>query len=586
MKKRIIAFLLTMTMLLSAFNTGMVVFSVETNTDVIITVLDSNGKNIDNSDLSVSVTCAYRRSMFGSIRTENRPVTSFGEGVFGYDYSKQNNIQYYTVNVTLTADGRTYTASEQVAKNANSVVITLDEYVQGDEWAIFDVYYIADGHFPDSFYGYGDSKDYGPAGDDTPLLRINVNITQLRSAEYSDVVLYQQNFINTDPDTYAKNIGNAYHFIPAKISDNSNKEKAYIENVGYANAFWTAVKECMDEESKKAFEATGLFKNYIVYCLKNQGTASNPDNHADGILVADVTGDVIRPIDPPVYVIEMYDHKGSIFGGYTNDETTINDKDKTTSMTHVLDAYNKHFNQQIEWTDNNNGVWSGSYHITETNGKKYRYDLQITQTDIASTNFTSASGVKYKKMTDTYYLATFKPEIVKVEQVAYIVNYTDGVEDFVFNDQVNSLERGEPVVAFEGETYRENYIFLGWTLEGGDGTVLSQEEVLKKYNSVNSDLTFVAVYMVAPTKHHGTVEVILDGYYDTSTATATGQRIDVTTVKGDNVSLYVKSDDTDYIKLERTAKGVYSAQLLNGDYTRRSPSATIRIAVCLYSARY
>ena len=48
MKKRIIAFLLTITMLLSAFNTGMVVFSVETDTDVTITVLDSNGKNIDN----------------------------------------------------------------------------------------------------------------------------------------------------------------------------------------------------------------------------------------------------------------------------------------------------------------------------------------------------------------------------------------------------------------------------------------------------------------------------------------------------------------------------------------------------------
>jgi hypothetical protein len=48
MKKRIIAFLLTITMLLSAFNTGMVVFSVEANTDVTITVLDSNGKNIDN----------------------------------------------------------------------------------------------------------------------------------------------------------------------------------------------------------------------------------------------------------------------------------------------------------------------------------------------------------------------------------------------------------------------------------------------------------------------------------------------------------------------------------------------------------
>lgn len=556
MKKRIIAFLLTITLLLSAFNTGMVVFSVEANTDVAITVIDSNGKNIDNSALSVTVTCTYRRSYYGATRTENRTVTSFGDGVFGYDYSSQNYIQYYTVNVNLKDGDRTYTASEQVAKNADSVVITLEDYVQGDRWERFDVYYIADGHFPNSFYGYGAPEDYGPAGDDTPLLSINVNVTQLRSAEYSDVVLYQEN------------VSNAYHFIPAKISDNDNKDAAYLENVGYAKSFWDAVVECMDEESVDAFKATGLFNHYIVYCLKNQGSASRPDNHADGILVADITeGGDVRPIDPPVYVIEMYDHEGNIFGGYTDDEATIADKNKATSMTNVLDAYKKHFNQEITWTDNNNGVWTGSYYITETNGKKYRYDLQITQTDISSTNFTSASGVKYKKKTDTYYLATFKPETVKIEQVAYIVTYTDGVKDFVFNDQVNPLNRGDRVVAFEGNTDRPNYKFIGWTLEGGDGTILSQDDISEKYTSVSSDLTFVAVYAVAPTKYHGTVEVILDGYYDTNTATATGERIDITTVKGNNISLYVKADETDYIKLERTTDtGVYSAQLLNGDY--------------------
>ena len=181
MKKRIIAFLLTITLLLSVFNTGIVVSSAEVDTDVVITVLDSNGNNIDNSALSVSVTCTYRRGVFGTTRTENRTVTNFGGGVFGYDYSSQSNIQYYTINATLKDGSRTYTASEQVAKNADSVVITLSDYVQEDTWETFDVYYIADGHFPESFYGYGEQEDYGPAGDDTPLLRINVNITRFYS---------------------------------------------------------------------------------------------------------------------------------------------------------------------------------------------------------------------------------------------------------------------------------------------------------------------------------------------------------------------------------------------------------------------
>ena len=567
MKKRIIAFLLTITLLLSVFNTGIVVSSAEVDTDVVITVLDSNGNNIDNSALSVSVTCTYRRGVFGT-RTENRTVTNFGGGVFGYDYSKQSNIQYYTINATLKDGSRTYTASEQVAKNADSVVITLSDYVQEDTWETFDVYYIADGHFPESFYGYGEQEDYGPSGDDKPLLRINVNITQLRSEKYADAVLYQQNFINTDPDTYDKNIGNAYHFIPAKTSDNNDPDEAYKENVLYANKFWKAVKDCMDGESIKAFEATGLFDHYVIYCLKNQGTASSPDNHADGILVSEITDEGVTPIVPPVYVIEMYDHSNQIFGGYTNDEVTI--ESNPVSMDQVLDAYKTHFNQDIEWKHEffeGKDIWRGSYTITEANGRKYRYDVKITQDEIKANGFTSSNGVKYNKMTDTYFLAAFRSETERVVQVAYILTYTDGVSDKVFYDQVTPLEENQPAVRFEGETDRENYIFQGWTLEGGDGTVLSQQEILDKYKSVNSDLTFVAVYQVAPSKYTGTVEVILDGYYYTSDATATGTKIDITTIKGANTSIYVKADGTDYIKLERTATGVYSAELLNGDYS-------------------
>lgn len=567
MKKRIIAILLTVTMLLSVFNSGMVVFSAGASTDVKITVLDSNGNNVANDALKVTVTCAYRSSNFGSIRTENRPVTNFGDGVFGYDYSSQSNVQYYLVNATLSDGGRTYTESQYISKYVDSVILTLDEYVEADEWQRFDVYYIADGRFPESFYGYGDAERYGPAGDDTPLLSINVNITKLRSSKYSGVVLYQQNVINTDPDTYDKNIGNTYHFIPAKISDNPDTEQAYIENINYAKAFWDAVVECMDEESVDAFKATGLFNHYIVYCLKNQGSVANPDNHADGILVSDITeGGEIVPIDPPVYVIEMYDYEDKIFAGYTNDEKTIA-SNPISMEKDILDAYKKHFDQEITWTDKGNGVWEGTY-ITEENGRKYQYTLEIIQMNAANANVlpSGENGIAYEKKTDTYYLAAFQSKEVKVEQVGYILTYTDGVKDIVFYDQVTPLKKGDKVVAFEGKTDRKDHKFIGWTLEGGDGTVLSQDEILAKYTSVNRDLTFVAVYEVAPSKYKGTVEVILDGYYYTNTATATGTKIDITTVKGDGVSLYVKANDTDYIKLEKTDTGVYSAQLLNGDY--------------------
>ena len=574
MKKRFLAILLVICMMITTVPMGTVVSTAEgTQSDVTITVLDKEGKNITdsylnsaNANLTVSVTHFYG-TYFNSSQAVT--VTNYGDGVYGYNSSQYNktNTKYYQIRASLTVDGKTYSATSQVAKNATSVVVTLKDFVQENKWARFDVYYIADGHFPENFYGYGEPEDYGPAGDDTPLLSINVDITKLQSDKYADRVLYQQNIKNDDPNTYDKNIGNAYHFIPAKISQNENEEERYKENIGYATEFWNAVKECMDEESVKAFEATGLYDTYIVYCLKNQGSAANPDNHADGIL----------SVKPPVYVIEMYDHDGKIFGGFTNDVDTIISNPKT--LQDVKDAYNAHFDQQIDWhEDTVSGVWKGSYIINE-NGRNYRYNLQIIQINDALANdytsfTTSDSGdkeyhIKYQKKTDTYYLAAFQSsKIGNPERVDFTVTYTDGVEDRVFNDQVTSVNRGASAVPFDesiGSTDRENHTFLGWTLEGGDGTLLSQQDILNKYTSVTQDLTFVAIYMVTP-KYEGTVEVILDGYYDSATATATGQKIDITDVLGENISLYVSTDGTEYIPLVRNDKGVYSATLENGNY--------------------
>ena len=228
----------------------------------------------------------------------------------------------------------------------------------------------------------------------------------------------------------------------------------------------------------------------------------------------------------------------------------------------------KHFNQKITWKDEGNGVWSGSY-ITTENGRNYQYNLQIVQTNIAEANkddgYTSKANIRYQKKTNTYYLAAFQSKTQSVERVDYTITYTDGVKDRVFDDQVTSVNKGASVVAFDGSTDRENYIFLGWSLEGGDGTLLSQDDILNKYTNVTQDLTFVAIYMINP-KYTGTVEVILDGYYDSATATATGEKIDITDVIGEDISLYVSADGVEFIPLVRNDKGVYSAELLNGNY--------------------
>ena len=541
MKKRLFAVILAITMLLAVIPMGTAVAAGAD--DVTITVFDENGNNITEEGLSVKVTHVY-----GSIfnRTQNVSVTNNGGGVYVFDGSKydRSDTKYYTVTASLTADGRTYTATQQIAKSANSVVLTLEDFVQGENWVEFGIYYIADGHFPDSFYYWGDAADYGPAGDDTPLLTINVNVTKLKECEG---VLYQEN------------VTNAYHFVPDGQSESNDPEIEYQENLAYATKFWEQVKLCMDEESIEAFEATGLYDTFIGYCLKNQGSAANPDNHCDGIL----------SVKPPVYVIEMYDHNKEIFGAYTNDIETIVSEPIPMwgeELPAVLLAYNKHFNQDIDWVNNGSGVWTGSYNTTE-NGRNYKYNLKIEQINIKDADdFTSSTGIKYQKKTNTYYLAAFQSETQSKELVDCFVTYTDGVKDFVFNDQKASLDKGEKVVPFTGSTNRENFIFEGWVLEGGDGTILSQQDILNTYTSVTEDLTFVAVYSVAPSKYTGTIKVILNGTYDSVTGTATGKLVDITTVLNSKTSLCVSADGVEFIPLNRTATGTYTAELLNGTY--------------------
>lgn len=539
MRRRLIAFLLAVCTMLAIVPETAIAAGEK---DVTIAVVDVNGNNITEGKLSVKVTRVYGPT---SNRTQNVKVTDSGNGVFVFTDNKKDT-KYYTVTATLVVDGRTYTSSQRVNYGVNSAVLTLEDYVEADQWATFDIYYIADGHFPDSFYGAADEKDYGPAGDDTPLLSINVNITALKKLPG---VLYQEN------------VGNAYHFIPERPAGH-DEVYTFEENLQYSKIFWEQVKTCMDEESIAAFEATGLYDTFVGYCLKNQGTAASPDNHGDGIL----------SVTPPVYVIEMYDHHKEIFGGYTNDQETITSRpvplygDKEPA---VLLAYNKHFKQDIEWhkDEDDFGTWVGSY-ITIENGRKYQYNLAIKQINAQAAvgGFTSGSGIKYEKKTDTYYLAAFQSETQSVELIDCIVTYSDGANGRVFNDHKTALDKGASVVPFNGSTDRENFIFLGWTLEGGDGTLLTQQDILDTYTTVTEDLTFVAVYTVAPAKHAGTVQVILNGNYDSVTATASGQLVDITTVLNGNISLYVSADGVDFIPLTHKSTGVYSAELVNGTY--------------------
>ncbi len=531
MVKKCLALLLTVIMVCSMIPST--VFA-KAGDVVTITVVDQNGNLLQDAVLSVS---RVYLTVGNNRRTQTVQVTNNGDGTFSFTHDT-----YYapkTLYYTMTAScENSDTVSQQVDPDTLSVLITLDNTVvpEPDKWVQFDVYYIATGRTPASFTGAGQPQDYGPSGNDVPLVTINVNITKLKSAEYRDRVVYEEN----------KN-GNSYHFIPAGNIDNDQSVSEENKRA-LIKPFWKAVVDCMDEESAEAFEATGLSDSFMGYVLKNQGSIQNPDNHCDGILT----------VEPPVYIVEMND-RGSYFGGFANDKETA----QFTKLTDVLSAYNDHFKQSINWVDNDDGTYSGSY----IEGK-YQYYLKISQTNYSSDLYNPVAGseiyVQYEKQTDQYYLATFDAETVMVEQIEFTVSYTDGMNNKVFNAQVSPVAAHDPAPAFGGEVIRENYVHVGWMLQGGDGKVLSQEDILNTYRSIDRDLTFVAVYELKPATFAGVVEVILNGSYEDGAAT--GERVDIADVRETDTALAVSTDGVTFIPLAREARGVYAAHLENGTY--------------------
>lgn len=425
-----------------------------------------------------------------------------------FAFTKQDNNRQYII--TVSHDDY-QTNSVTISGKNSSTTITLkevEEDLSGENWYDFNVYYISTGKLPDSYAGAGDASDYGPSGNNTPLVTIRVDINKLRR-EYSDVVKYE------------KNNGNQWHLIPVGAA----------KNLEAATNFWNAIKACMDNESVQAFRDTGLYEHCIIYVLKKQNDGSQ---HADGIL----------NVTPPVYVIEYYD-RGSYFGG------SVTDKNGTfKTIQDVQTAYENHFKVDISW--NSDGL-TGVYRTSDN-----AYTITITQTNLNSAQTVANSQIKYKKETNEYYLATFDCTIREGAAGYHTVKYTDGItSENLFADQTYVVSTGSKAPAFVGDPSDKyaGYYFTGWALEGGNGTLLSAEQIAGM--TVSQNMVFHAQWSRKPTEFEATVNVVLNETY----------AVDIDTMLGnDQAKLYVSSDDETFYFLENTAVGEYKSKVPNGTY--------------------
>ena len=469
-------------------------YNKNSNNNVTITVKGPDGNAVPGAQITVSS---------GSDTYE---VVEAGNGQ--YKFTKKNyNYNNYTITVSA-AGYETKTETQWIWSSAVSITLKEVEDITQENLKTFKVFYIATGKLPNSYAGAGDSSDYGPSGNNSPLVNITVDINKLKR-EYSDVVQYRENTSD-----------NHWEFTP----------NGAAKDMAATQAFWEAVWACMTAESQAAFVGTGFADDFYGYVLKQQKNGSS--QHCDGVLTK----------TPPVYVIELYD-QDVYFGGSVTDGG-----DAFKKMADVRKMFEEHLGVIISWSP------SGTTGTYVSAGRIYT--ATITQKNAAKATQINGSEIAYesKNSSKTYYVAQFNIAITEGAAGYHTVTYTDGVgSEAIFADQVTAVESGNNVPVFTGTANREGYHFLGWRREGSSGTLTDAQIAAM---TVSSNLTFHAVWEPIPTSFTGTVNVWLNDTYAT----------DIGSLMEADTKLYVSKTSGSYIQLEKTGVGVYSAELENGTW--------------------
>lgn len=466
---------------------------------VTIRVVDENGVPIEGA----VITGTYKSWFGDAINISADDIVEDGNGSYKV-YLNRNNNYFYTFTLTISAEGY---ESEQLSFAGSStqdkeVVLTAKAGSEPDptepeptetepdpteteptetepvdtnaDWQEFKLYYYINGDeenpFPSSYAGYSAVGNFGPSGDDTPFVTVSVDINKLKT-QYADVAIYQ------DGEEASSNY-NSWQFVPGISAPNKSD----------AEAFWAAVLDCMSAESLEVFEATGIADYFVGYVLKNISYGSGNNLHCDGYL----------EVTPPVYSIELYmdevtssDHSNYVGGLITNKGEEFH------TMAEVLTALEGYLGYTITWNEDvngnpiaENGVYTGSYIHGD-----HQHAITVQQTNTDKAVEIEGSEIPYEQKSGYYYVAYFVLTVDEEEPMQYTVTYTDGEANGAsFYDHSYGLtQNGDTyptVPAFPYEAAWEDHIFLGWVLEGGDGTVLSNEEVQQM--SVTQNMVFHA----------------------------------------------------------------------------------------------
>ncbi len=269
----------------------------------------------------------------------------------------------------------------------------------------FKVYYII-GNEPADLAASGLAKNYGPAGDNTPLVHLTVDIDELLKT--------YPNGLRSDED--------GTWYITYKSCDKNKSD------------WWKQVLECTTDESKKALEATGLSGLFEGYVLKDQSNDPDDQYHLDGTV----------QVQPPVYSAELHLNRDVVQAVMASGKPDQN-QTKVALRAEYQKAIQEEYNSNVEvtWYGSKKDSVVGSF---VEDGTTY---LLKEGTNDPEQSILGDKAVKFTQKSDQYHVASF---YLTIEEAPATVTAEDVIGSFYKRLDMGDQSVREPYLeeAFEG----------------------------------------------------------------------------------------------------------------------------------------
>lgn len=288
-------------------------------------------------------------------------------------------------------------------------------------------YYKLDNQVPTNPEEGSDVQDYGPSGDNTPLITVTINMEKMFDSLPSSAQ-------KTARESWWVNEGNWL------FPDYQEHGYATAKSCGYTNNadWWTLVISCMDPEGQDYFKNNLFGQMFQGYAIKYESSDKGAF-HCDGILTQ----------DPPVYLAELYDtdkgHFVAAMAGGSEDDSNLSIGNVQKVYTEYLTGSKE--SDQVNWTSSSSGIY------TDSKGDSYQLTLSFTPP-------MQGNALDFTKERENYYRAIviLTKDKIPTYKVTYDANGGNGGPT-----DNTSYRSGDTVnVQFTPVPTHTGYTFLGW----------------------------------------------------------------------------------------------------------------------------